>query len=563
MNKHIDWYQKAIMMAVLMGILFIFAGFQSAPDRSGAPIGQASPIRPGEVLQLDQNTTRYTFWFQASQDENLCLHFVSDLQNIWVYQNDILYSSSDGPENGNAEPAETKQLSDAQDGAWEKEASIGRTPGKQFHFVPIPSGNTMITVIAYSRYLDAADAVLSFWAGEQHGMFQEMLLQSLPFALVYFLTFIGGMALLLYWWMIRKDLNHDKSAFYFALLLMTTGSWLIRGSDFVNILFENHITIYSMGYILFLQIPALLFFFSWYYWEIDGNGWIQKGYAAASLINMLVCVGLYLTGMREWKELAFFVHVLLAAAFMTMLYGMFLHWKEHGTDYKFRLVVLPIVLVLGSTVLNYVGFYQNQMSSYKRGGITTLLFSICISISVLYDLSLQLKEGRQNAIYKKLAITDLLTGLYNRNAYETWEKEQQGSLSGLGIVLCDLNHLKYYNDRYGHEIGDKYIVDASKILLKAMENRGTCYRIGGDEFVVVLEKIPAETVEACLKNMEQLQQEYNEMSDLPLMQIACGYAVAEEQDLTVSDVVKRADQLMYQNKMWIKERQKGKKDIDK
>ena len=74
---------------------------------------------------------------------------------------------------------------------------------------------------------------------------------------------------------------------------------------------------------------------------------------------------------------------------------------------------------------------------------------------------MQLKEGRENAIYKRLAVTDLLTGLYNRNAYESWEQSCQGTIEGIGLAVCDLNNLKYYNDTFGHETGDRCIKPAA------------------------------------------------------------------------------------------------------
>ncbi|MBS5115554.1 MAG: hypothetical protein KHY88_07665 [Erysipelotrichaceae bacterium] len=62
-----------------------------------------------------------------------------------------------------------------------------------------------------------------------------------------------------------------------------------------------------------------------------------------------------------------------------------------------------------------------------------MLFMFAISIGVFKDLSLQLKEGREKIINKKLAITDLLTGLGNQNAYEMWIDEHRESFQ---IWVC-------------------------------------------------------------------------------------------------------------------------------
>ena len=109
-------------------------------------------------------------------------------------------------------------------------------------------------------------------------------------------------------------------------------------------------------------------------------------------------------------------------------------------------------------------------------------------------MAIQLRDGQRNAIYKELATTDILTGIYNRTAFTKWEAEYQENFSNTSIVLCDLNNLKYYNDNYGHEIGDKYIIDAAHIIKEAFKDKGQCYRIGGDEFVVTLHHISASSV---------------------------------------------------------------------
>lgn len=115
---------------------------------------------------------------------------------------------------------------------------------------------------------------------------------------------------------------------------------------------------------------------------------------------------------------------------------------QRGADYKVKATFLPTLLILVSTVWDLGGFYRNTLDTYRAGGLASLLFVGCVSWSVIYDLSIQLKEGQENTSYKRLAVTDLLTGLYNRNAYERWEQSCQGMLGEIGLAVCDLNNLK-------------------------------------------------------------------------------------------------------------------------
>lgn len=113
--------------------------------------------------------------------------------------------------------------------------------------------------------------------------------------------------------------------------------------------------------------------------------------------------------------------------------------------------------------------------------------------------------------------------------------------------------MKFYNDNYGHEQGDKYIIAASEILSKSIEGKGVCYRIGGDEFIIICKNTTYEIIKEILNNIESMQHEFNRSSEFLTMEIAYGYATAKENDNSVTDIVKRADVEMYVHKKHIKE----------
>ena len=123
-----------------------------------------------------------------------------------------------------------------------------------------------------NKLIDVPD----FWVGDCKSIFQEKLVEALPYVAVYSIIFLCGLALCLYWFVVRTELNDDKRGLYFSLLLIATGLWFIRGSDFMKILHSNNIAIYFMEYILFFQIPYLLFAFSTHYFQITCKMWIKK-----------------------------------------------------------------------------------------------------------------------------------------------------------------------------------------------------------------------------------------------------------------------------------------------
>ena len=531
---HVDRYKKIIIITALIGAVLIFWGFfYSREDRYSLEAPETCQILPENVWKGENGTITYEFSFDFSGDSGRCLHFVSDRQSVKVYQNGALIHSLD-------------------DGT----TAVGRVPGKFYHFVKLPQAESQVLVEIQYHYYHDENIPPVFWLGDRQQMFKERIICALPAAAVYFLTFVIGVMVLLFWGVVRGSLKNSREGFYFAALLIVVGLWFIRGSELVNLLASNHIALSYAGYLLLLQIPILFFCFSVYYWDMKIKPLWENLYFTLCVLNMAVSIGLHVSGIREFKETVFTAHILLLAAFGAMFAGMFLYFRKHGSDYKVKATFFPAVLMLISTVWDFGGFYHNTLDTYRVGGLASLLFVSCVSWSVIYDLSMQLKEGRENAIYKRLAVTDLLTGLYNRNAYESWEQSCQGTIEEIGLAVCDLNNLKYYNDTFGHETGDRCIMDAAGLIREACGREGTCYRIGGDEFLVIWDRKPysfSSSIEKCLKKLSLLQQDYNQSSEFICMQIACGYAVAEPGDTRTGDLIKRANHMMYRHKRQMKE----------
>lgn len=154
---------------------------------------------------------------------------------------------------------------------------------------------------------------------------------------------------------------------------------------------------------------------------------------------------------------------------------------------------------------------------------------------------------------KLLARTDGLTGALNRYSYNEFEIEindkiNKKEMEQFSIIVCDINDLKIINDTLGHEAGDNYIIEAKHILSSLF----TCpiYRVGGDEFVIVLQ------------NRDFLQKDYilEKLYDKNLEnainnKVVISFGVSDYNkniDSSVADVFNRADSLMYENKKMLK-----------
>lgn len=149
---------------------------------------------------------------------------------------------------------------------------------------------------------------------------------------------------------------------------------------------------------------------------------------------------------------------------------------------------------------------------------------------------------------------DGLTGVGNRFAYEKMIEQYSHELKN-GVrptfVMCDLNDLKSVNDIYGHNKGDEYIKSAAKMLQNAFP-KGEIFRIGGDEFVVMIKEEEPDLVQEGIVGLAGAMEAYSASCGFPAS-IAAGWAVYDpDLDTRLESTLSRADAYMYGKKRQMK-----------
>ncbi len=170
--------------------------------------------------------------------------------------------------------------------------------------------------------------------------------------------------------------------------------------------------------------------------------------------------------------------------------------------------------------------------------------------SKLAEANGKLEEA--NRQLSELAVTDALTGIGNKTAYFAKVREMDAEIAAkrasFTVVVFDLNGLKTINDNHGHECGDMAIVDAAEVLASVF-GRDSLFRIGGDEFIAVLEgksEIAGlfEALDCAIIEANMKETAYK----TPLS-MSKGYArYDQERDKEYREVAHRADDAMYEDK---------------
>ena len=169
------------------------------------------------------------------------------------------------------------------------------------------------------------------------------------------------------------------------------------------------------------------------------------------------------------------------------------------------------------------------------------------------------KEAAQKL--SQLAQIDNLTGLGNKFAYSEEVAELNGLIkdneANFAIVVFDLNDLKKINDTHGHVKGDAALVKLAGFATRAFWNCNI-YRVGGDEFAVIMRDEMVEKCDELIQNFRELMgKEKSSQKWLNITAAVGGSAFDQNTDKSVDDVFKRADAAMYENKADMKEKMKN------
>ena len=151
------------------------------------------------------------------------------------------------------------------------------------------------------------------------------------------------------------------------------------------------------------------------------------------------------------------------------------------------------------------------------------------------------------------ATKDQLTGVKNKRAYVDEEdylnvQIKAENISSFAIVVCDLNGLKEVNDTLGHHEGDAFIKEGCQIICDTF-SRSPVFRIGGDEFAVIVMGKDLTHLDARLQKIAKMNRKNKKLGKVT---IAYGAGIYSPEDKFVSDVFNRADSEMYRNKKKMK-----------
>ncbi len=255
-------------------------------------------------------------------------------------------------------------------------------------------------------------------------------------------------------------------------------------------------------------------------------------------------------------------------------------------------------------LINYIKFLREDDSSLfilktksyralvKEGGNTLNIFSgivilfLILILLITYTFEKNIEKANENLEEKvlkrtkqihhtlhelekvnlklyDLAHTDHLTQIKNRRSFFMHAKQLYTNASkskdSLAVIMIDIDNFKSYNDKYGHDIGDKILKEFSKTIKNAISDSCVFGRLGGEEFAIV---IPSIDIQMALLKAEKLRAEIENLVIKVAEQevkVTASFGISDiENSSSIDDMIRNADKMLYSAKESGKNRVRGR-----
>ena len=211
---------------------------------------------------------------------------------------------------------------------------------------------------------------------------------------------------------------------------------------------------------------------------------------------------------------------------------------------------------IATSLMPRLGQRENQIQIASSDQDSPSIFRVewphtTIPLAVLIDISAQVE--REAKLIRELD-TDPLTGSMNRRGFDKSLANIADQGRKFAVLYIDLNGFKAVNDTHGHDVGDALLKSATERLIATVRSTDIVARLGGDEFgVIITRDITDDIAKRIAIELERaLSFKYEQGSKTIVASGAVGYALQSVKDEPLDQIVKRADQMMYERKRALK-----------
>lgn len=540
MDYRIHVAYRVIIVCCIIFVAFLFCTFRRSIDTQGEQenFQVLETIKEEKVENPDAELgyqMEYTYRLPNISGNYRTLVFYSSYNNVVVkYKGRVVYSMF-GPKPG----------------------YVIRTSTHSWNHVTFETGDggKYVTICLIPDYEGIATEPEEVLFGESDKIVRSYMVQDLPSMILSIIAVLIGIVFLVYCILTWKNEELDRNLVMLGVFAICVGLWKMTDSRALSAIIPNSPTLFEIPFFCLSLAPFAFVAYSKFLFKREDH----KVWNTLEIIQLLGTTSILLLqifGIYEFRQTLIVTHVIIILSVLVFIYEIFREHLVYGINKTLRFNVIYLLLCLGGSLWDMVSYYMSQGKSHKMiSGITCFVIYIFsmgyFSASKARRLMI---EGTRAKEFARLAFLDPLTDIQNRMAYNRYISRDDISLEHLAIAAFDLNDLKKCNDTLGHEKGDIYIKTMAKILEDVFSGVGQAYRMGGDEFTVLVPKAHEEMMEnLVLRVSEELKEENKNYPEIH-MEVAYGYAIYDSScDSGIDDISRRADGFMYEKKFSMKQ----------
>lgn len=435
---------------------------------------------------------------------------------------------------------------------------LSECPGNSYNILDTIYGYRGETLYIHLSSIDKItdSNIPTIYIGDAVNIISQEISNSAATFICVLLLIILGISAVLLWGLFRKNISQGDLTLCFAGIFCILLAIMITVLQPICAYYtHNSITISYTVFLLQLLVPISLIHLLRALSKAKSNNTINL-ILLINYINVLLTIALQITGIADFHATETINAIIaLISLLITFIYSIYVTYKRRSSSDGIKNLLCVILLTVGYSLFVYE-VNTNELYQLYIGTLFIILYvAIIINIYIKQSVAV-ISKIDQAEFYENLAYKDSLTSLFNRLAYDKAMASVNVKEAAYIVVIFDLNNLKYFNDTFGHTIGDTYITDSASLIKQAFKNLGAVYRIGGDEFCIIMKEKSIFQYETATRELDTLVYNYNRVSEILKINIAYGYAAYDAKiDRDIYETRNRADAMMYERKFFMKKNQ--------
>lgn len=434
--------------------------------------------------------------------------------------------------------------------------SFGHTPGNVWNTIQLSEKDRgkEIQIDLIPVYDSSINYLPTIYYGDRYDIFTALIIHNLPALFLSVTAILAGIVYIGFILYAYKKGTADTNLIMLGTFAILIGMWKLSDMEIFSLLVHNNLVAAYLPFftLLLACVPYNLFIRSLH---STRKHWAWYIPCIVSYAAMFLELTLQLLHIADFRETLFLTHISILLMVLVIVIMMIIEIRNYGFNKQLKRNIFCICGCIVGLVTDMIIYYAtNAQGTLICGMLGFVIYIFVLGIGSMQEMRRLIAIGQEAQKFEEMAFHDKITGLYNRTAYADYTGKDDFSPEHMIVAMFDLNNLKKCNDEFGHDQGDIYITTCAKLISDCFSDIGNCYRMGGDEFCVLIKGTSLETCRNRVSTLYKKVEKENEKKVVAIkMAIACGYVIYDKLlDFDIQDTMRRADKMMYKEKYSMK-----------